>query len=94
MRPPRPLLWAAAAALFAPLALGITPGQDSLELPEVVVQGIDQVRLEAQRAGLPALEPARTAQAAVPLDLPATDLPAGELRAAPRPARRKPPAGR
>ncbi|HSH69959.1 MAG TPA: tetratricopeptide repeat protein [Deferrisomatales bacterium] len=79
----RPLLWAAALSLFAPLALGIAPRDDALELPEVVVRGIDQVRLDAQRAGQPPLEPARSAQAAVPLDLPAADLPAGQLRAAP-----------
>ena len=79
----RSLLWAAALSLFAPLALGVAPRDDALELPEVVVRGIDQVRLDAQRAGQPPLEPARSAQTAVPLDLPAADLPAGQLRAAP-----------
>lgn len=83
VRLPRAVCWAAAVSLFAPLALGVTPRDDVLELPEVVVRGIDQVRLDAERAGLPSIEPPRSAQAALPLELPATNLPAGQLRAAP-----------
>ncbi len=79
----RHLAWAAALSLVAPMALGVSPPPGSLELPEVVVRGIDDVRLEAQRRGVLPLEPARIAQAAVRVEVPSDVLPTPELQRAP-----------
>lgn len=79
----RALVWGAAAALFAPLAFGVAPPPEALQLPEVVVRGIDRVRLEAQREGVVPLEPARAAQTAPRVELPTTALPTPALEAAP-----------
>ncbi len=80
---PRALAWAAALALAAPLAFGVSPPPEVLELPEVVVRGIDRVRLDAQRAGVLPLEAPRLAQAPIRLDLATDALPAPALTAAP-----------
>ncbi|MBE0616875.1 MAG: hypothetical protein IH608_02955, partial [Proteobacteria bacterium] len=79
----RALAWAVAFALAAPLALGVAPPPEALDLPEVVVRGIDRVRLDAQRAGVLPLEAPRLAQAPVRLDLATDALPAPALTAAP-----------
>ncbi|MFU8855412.1 MAG: tetratricopeptide repeat protein [Deferrisomatales bacterium] len=79
----RALLGCAALALGAPLALGIAPNPEGLELPEVVVRGIDQVRLDAQRAGFLPLEAPRLAQASVRWEPPPEVLPSPALGAAP-----------
>ncbi len=75
--------WAAAVAFWAPLALGLSPGPSELSLPEVVVRGIDQVRLTAHRRGVVALEPARLVEAATPVALPPAPLPSPDLVPAP-----------
>ncbi|GAB4284663.1 MAG: hypothetical protein Kow0092_39020 [Deferrisomatales bacterium] len=54
-----------------------------MELPEVVVRGIDQVRLEARRRGVLALEPPRIAESPVRVELPAGELPSPALQEAP-----------
>jgi tetratricopeptide (TPR) repeat protein len=79
----RTFVWLAGACLVAPLALGVAPPPEALELPEVVVRGIDRVRLEADRAGVLPLEAPRLAQAAVRMDLPEGALPPPSLGAAP-----------
>ncbi|MEW6490463.1 MAG: tetratricopeptide repeat protein, partial [Thermodesulfobacteriota bacterium] len=80
----RALGWLLALALAAPLAFGVSPGPEPLELPEVVVRGIDRVRLEAERAGVLPLEAPRLAQAPTRLELASAAPPAPELAAAPR----------
>lgn len=79
----RTIAWCLALALGAPLAFGLAPAPVALELPEVVVRGIDRVRLDAQRAGVLPLEAPRLAQTPVPLDLPAEALPSPALGAPP-----------
>ena len=79
----RTLGWALALALTAPLALGVAPPPEALELPEVVVRGIDRVRLEAEREGVLALEAPRIAQTPLSVELPAETLPHPSLGEAP-----------
>lgn len=80
----RALGWLLALALSAPLAFGVSPAPQPLELPEVVVRGIDRVRLEAERAGVLPLEAPRLAQAPTRLELASAVPPPPELAAAPR----------
>lgn len=79
----RAFAWLLASSLAVPLAFGVAPAPESLELPEVVVRGIDRVRLEAERAGVLPLEAPRLAQAPTRLELVSETPPAPELAAAP-----------
>ena len=76
------LLW------LASLAIGITAPETELHLPEVVVRGLDQVRLEAHRQGVLPLEPGRVLAPEAFPELPPARLP--PLGALPSPTVRSP----